>query len=43
MTKDWSHLVKDMSNRLATSMAKDHPNLPVVKEGGSYYYGLGSR
>jgi len=25
---------------LAPTMAKDHPNLPVVKEEGCYYYGL---
>ncbi len=29
-----------MPNRLAPSMAKDHPNLPVVKEEGCYYYGV---
>lgn len=40
MEKDWSHLVESMSKRLAPSMAKDHPNLPVVKEEGCYYYGL---
>ncbi|MFC7322695.1 aspartate aminotransferase family protein [Halobacillus campisalis] len=40
MGKDWSHLVENMSNRLAPSMAKDHPNLPVVKEEGCYYYGV---
>ncbi|PLS18149.1 aspartate aminotransferase family protein [Bacillus sp. M6-12] len=40
MERDWSHLVKNMPNRLAPSMAKDHPNLPVVKEEGCYYYGL---
>ncbi|MBH0229215.1 aspartate aminotransferase family protein [Halobacillus yeomjeoni] len=28
-----------MSELLAPSMAKDHPNLPVVKEEGCYYYG----
>ena len=43
MTKDWSHLIANMSNRLAPSMAKDHPNLPVVKEEGCYYYGLDGR
>jgi 4-aminobutyrate aminotransferase len=36
----WGHLVKNMPNLLAPSMAKDHPNLPVVKEEGCYYYGL---
>jgi 4-aminobutyrate aminotransferase len=40
MAKDWSHLLENMSNRLAPSMAKDHPNLPVVKEEGCYYYGV---
>ncbi|WP_078379245.1 aspartate aminotransferase family protein [Sutcliffiella halmapala] len=40
MKKDWGHLVENMSKRLAPSMAKDHPNLPVVKEEGCYYYGL---
>ncbi|GGK28368.1 aspartate aminotransferase family protein [Caldalkalibacillus thermarum] len=40
MAYDWSHLVDKMSDRLAPSMAKDHPNLPVVKEEGCYYYGL---
>ncbi|WP_134703332.1 aspartate aminotransferase family protein [Ammoniphilus sp. YIM 78166] len=40
MTNDWSNLVKKMPERLAPSMAKDHPNLPVVKEEGCYYYGL---
>ncbi|MCE7793194.1 aspartate aminotransferase family protein [Salipaludibacillus sp. CUR1] len=32
-------LKKRMSDRLAPSMAKDHPNLPVIKEEGCYYYG----
>ncbi|UFJ39640.1 aspartate aminotransferase family protein [Brevibacillus humidisoli] len=41
--EDWEHLVKNMPNRLAPSMAKDHPNLPVVKEEGCYYYGLDGR
>ncbi len=40
MAKDWSHLVEHMSQRLAPSMAKDHPNLPVEKEEGCYYYGV---
>jgi len=40
MEKDWINLVKNMPNRLAPSMAKDHPNLPVLKEEGCYYYGL---
>jgi 4-aminobutyrate aminotransferase len=40
MENNWGHLVKNMPNRLAPSMAKDHPNLPVVKEEGCYYYGV---
>jgi len=40
MEKDWSHLLEKMPLRLAPSMAKDHPNLPVVKEEGCYYYGV---
>ncbi|WP_067936086.1 aspartate aminotransferase family protein [Alicyclobacillus kakegawensis] len=40
MSKDWIELVERMSDRLAPSMAKDHPNLPVVKEEGTYYYGV---
>ncbi|MBM4761029.1 aspartate aminotransferase family protein [Bacillus sp. B15-48] len=40
MAKDWSHLVANMSNLLAPSMAKDHPNLPVIKEEGCYYFGV---
>lgn len=40
MEKKWDHLVKNMPNRLAPSMAKDHPNLPVVKEEGCYYFGV---
>lgn len=40
MSHDWSHLTKKLSTRLAPSMAKDHPNLPVVKEEGCYYWGL---
>ncbi|MFC4770183.1 aspartate aminotransferase family protein [Effusibacillus consociatus] len=40
MSDDWSYLVRQMSERLAPSMAKDHPNLPVVKAEGCYYYGL---
>ncbi|MEH7331735.1 aspartate aminotransferase family protein [Neobacillus drentensis] len=40
MGKNWEHLIKNMPNRLAPSMAKDHPNLPVVKEEGCYYYGV---
>jgi 4-aminobutyrate aminotransferase len=40
LVKDWSHLIENMSNLLAPSMAKDHPNLPVIKEEGCYYYGV---
>ncbi|MFD1416876.1 aspartate aminotransferase family protein [Oceanobacillus jeddahense] len=36
---DWEHLVDSIGNFLAPSMAKDHPNLPVVKAEGCYYYG----
>lgn len=38
--ENWSHLVGNISNLLAPSMAKDHPNLPVVKAEGRYYYGV---
>lgn len=37
---NWNHLIEKLPERLAPSMAKDHPNLPVVKEEGVYYYGL---
>ncbi|MGB8462682.1 MAG: aspartate aminotransferase family protein [Priestia megaterium] len=40
MSKDWSYLFERMPELLAPTMAKDHPNLPVVKEEGCYYYGL---
>ncbi|MBM7095752.1 aspartate aminotransferase family protein [Bacillus sp. H-16] len=43
MTQDWNHLSKNISKRLAPSMAKDHPNLPVVKEDGCYYWGVDGR
>ncbi|WP_047153922.1 aspartate aminotransferase family protein [Aneurinibacillus tyrosinisolvens] len=43
MSEDWSHLVRNMPELLAPTMAKDHPNLPVVKEEGCYYYGLDGR
>jgi len=36
MEKDWSQLLEKMPLRLAPSMAKDHPNLPVVKEDNIY-------
>lgn len=39
-SKDWSNLTEKMSTRLAPSMAKDHPNLPVIKEEGCYYWGI---
>lgn len=37
--QDWQQLVGSIGNFLAPSMAKDHPNLPVVKAEGCYYYG----
>ncbi|WP_349407520.1 aspartate aminotransferase family protein [Pseudalkalibacillus sp. SCS-8] len=37
---DWKHRFDKMPDLLAPSMAKDHPNLPVVKEEGCYYYGV---
>ncbi|MBM7702467.1 aspartate aminotransferase family protein [Metabacillus iocasae] len=40
MANDWTHLFNRMPELLAPSMAKDHPNLPVVKEEGCYYYGV---
>ncbi|WP_026691158.1 aspartate aminotransferase family protein [Alteribacter aurantiacus] len=39
MTYTWKDKYNNMADRLAPSMAKDHPNLPVVKEEGCYYYG----
>ncbi|RNA66802.1 aspartate aminotransferase family protein [Alteribacter keqinensis] len=39
MTYTWKDKYDNMGDRLAPSMAKDHPNLPVVKEEGCYYYG----
>ncbi|PPA68934.1 aspartate aminotransferase family protein [Jeotgalibacillus proteolyticus] len=38
-TPDWQELAGSIGNFLAPSMAKDHPNLPVVKAEGCYYYG----
>lgn len=38
--QNWTQLVGNISNLLAPSMAKDHPNLPVVKAEGCYYYGV---
>ncbi|MBY6038048.1 aspartate aminotransferase family protein [Fictibacillus nanhaiensis] len=40
MLTDWNNLITKMPDLLAPSMAKDHPNLPVVKAEGCYYYGL---
>src|SRR6476620_11919683 len=37
--QEWHHMVDHICNFLAPSMAKDHPNLPVVKAEGCYYYG----
>lgn len=37
---NWLDLYDDMGNYLAPSMAKDHPNIPIVKEEGCYYYGV---
>lgn len=39
MSTSWVSLIDQMDQLLAPSMAKDHPNLPVVKEEGCYYYG----
>ncbi|WP_276310256.1 aspartate aminotransferase family protein [Bacillus salacetis] len=36
----FENLYNRMPELLAPSMAKDHPNLPVVKEEGCYYYGV---
>lgn len=41
--QDWQHLVGSIGNFLAPSMAKDHPNLPVVKAEGCYYFGVDGR
>jgi 4-aminobutyrate aminotransferase len=43
MSQDWSQLREKLATRLAPSMAKDHPNLPVVKEEGCFYYGVDGR
>ena len=40
---EWVHMVENIGNYLAPSMAKDHPNLPVVKAEGCYYYGADGR
>ncbi|KHE72459.1 aspartate aminotransferase family protein [Halobacillus sp. BBL2006] len=39
MKPTFQDLYNRMTDLLAPSMAKDHPNLPVVKEEGCYYYG----
>lgn len=41
--QNWIHMVDSIGNFLAPSMAKDHPNLPVVKAEGCYYYGIDGR
>lgn len=38
--QNWVHMVDSIGNFLAPSMAKDHPNLPVIKAEGCYYYGV---
>ena len=40
---DWTSMIGNIGNFLAPSMAKDHPNLPVVKAEGCYYYGADGR
>lgn len=42
-TQDWMEMTNSIGNLLAPSMAKDHPNLPVVKAEGCYYYGADGR
>lgn len=37
---NWLDLYENMGDYLAPSMAKDHPNIPIVKEEGCYYYGV---
>ncbi|SEA86325.1 4-aminobutyrate aminotransferase [Thalassobacillus cyri] len=39
MKTSFEELYTRLPDLLAPSMAKDHPNLPVVKEEGCYYYG----
>lgn len=41
--KEWLQMVDCIGNYLAPSMAKDHPNLPVVKAEGCYYYGANGK
>ncbi|MCM3359872.1 aspartate aminotransferase family protein [Psychrobacillus sp. MER TA 171] len=36
---NWLNLYNNMGDFLAPSMAKDHPNIPIVKEEGCYYFG----
>ena len=43
MNSSFENLYERMPDLLAPSMAKDHPNLPVVKEEGCYYYGEDGR
>lgn len=38
--QNWIRMVDSIGNFLAPSMAKDHPNLPVTKAEGCYYYGV---
>ncbi|KYG59308.1 aspartate aminotransferase family protein [Planococcus maritimus] len=42
-TPGWMDMTNSIGNLLAPSMAKDHPNLPVVKAEGCYYYGADGR
>ena len=37
---NWIELYDNMGDYLAPSMAKDHPNIPILKEEGCYYYGV---
>lgn len=39
-SRSWLYMVDNIGNFLAPSMAKDHPNLPVLKAEGCYYYGV---
>ena len=38
--ENWGYLMQEMGDLLAPSMAKDHPNLPVIKAEGCHYFGL---
>ncbi|WP_341961744.1 aspartate aminotransferase family protein [Planococcus maritimus] len=42
-TPGWRDMTNSIGNLLAPSMAKDHPNLLVVKAEGCYYYGADGR